>query len=85
MTAITAIQKNQKLKAQRKAAAEIARRVIMRASRTAFSSWRRSSPSGRLEVMPTRARAVNAGGPTQMNIPGLCSRLGRPDCINRPM
>lgn len=85
MTAMTAIQKNQRLKAQRKAAADIARRVIMRASWTAVSSWRRSSWSGRLEAMPTRARAVKAGGPTQMNIPGLCSRLGRPDCINRPM
>lgn len=41
--------------------------------------------AGRPRAMPTRARAVKAGGPTQMNIPGLCSRFGRPDSISRPM
>ena len=36
-------------------------------------------------AMPIKARPVNDGGPTEMNIPGRVSGRGRPFDISRPM
>lgn len=84
-TAINAMQKNHRLRAQRKAPAARAKISIIRPSATVSSLPITLKVSGRPRAMPMSAKAVKAGGPTQMNIPGLCSRFGRPDSISRPM
>ena len=84
-TAISAMQKNHKLRAQRNAPA--ARAKVSSTCLSDALSGRPITPneSGNPRAMPMSASAVNAGGPTQMNMPGRCSRFGRPDSINLPM
>ena len=71
-------------------------RMMARNTATIFSTWAVGTavvPTTKVcgntkmaaSAMPMKARPVNDGGPTEMNIPGLVSGSGNPFDINLPM